>query len=310
MPAQESSSDQLIPNFSSTANVEHEKQNCIVSPICNKTQLMDDEEQMLAALDAVSEEELHELISNEKTANKDSASPDAQVSDALPDEVSLEDAMKMFDCIPFHNTSLNNLPVVISGKLSSSADLNEYRTDSKISQGNKEENTAEDVTNAMEIPWGEISDLSLTFEKSLEDSMGLLALPKELISSDYEVPEIADIITTMDFFYSVSIYGLFNDEISNWNSHIPFYNTIKDNSCNSGVITLPRPGESSPGTDIATKIVLDSVKKEKRHSTDMIPHPISKKCRIADSAALEAVQEFCTVSMSATMKKRLGIEDQ
>ncbi|XP_038633768.1 uncharacterized protein LOC119953498 [Scyliorhinus canicula] len=310
MPAQESSSDQRIPNFSPTVNVEHEKQNCIVSATCNKTQLMDDEEQMLAALDAVSEEELHELISNEKTANKDSASPDAQVSDALPDEVSLEDAMKMFDCIPFHNTSLNNSPVVMSGKLSSSADLNEYRTDSKISQDNKEENTAEDVTNAMEIPWGEISDLSLTFEKSLEDSMGLLALPKELISSDYEVPEIADIITTMDFFYSVSIYGLFNDEISNWNSHIPFYNTIKENSCNSGVITLPRPGESSPGTDIATKIVLDSVKKEKRHSTDMIPHPISKKCRIADSAALEAVQEFCTVSMSATMKKRLGIEDQ
>ncbi|GCC30421.1 hypothetical protein chiPu_0008872 [Chiloscyllium punctatum] len=273
---------------------------------------MDDEEQMLAALDAVSEEELHELISNEKTvANKSFGSPAAQVADALPDEISLEDAMKMFDCIPFHNASLNNSPIVISGKLSSSADLNDYSTDREISQGNIEENNiAEDITSTIQIPWNGMSNLSLTFEKSFEDSMGLLALPKELITSDYEVPEIADIITTMDFFYSVSIYGLYNDEISNYSFHEPFYGTIKDNSCNTGVVTFPRPIESSPGTDSATKIVLDSVKKEKRHSTDMISYPSSKKYRIADSAALEAVQEFCTVSMSATMKKRLGIEDQ
>lgn len=300
-------SDQTTSNLSPSTDEEQEKTKYIDSSTCDKTQLKDDEEQMLAALDAVSEEELNELISNERKG-KGSTSPSTS-PDVLPDEVSLEDAMKMFDCIPFHSASLNDSPVAMSGKLSNSADLIEFSTDIEISQENSEENSiVENFSDATEIPWDEMSSLSLTFERSLEDSMGLLALPKELMSPDYEVPELADIITTMDYFYSVSIYDLFNDELSDWNPHGPLFSSAKDSSCNPGVNVLPKPGELSPVTDISTKI-LDSVRKEKRHPADMVSHPVSKKCRIADSAALEAVQEFCAVSMSATMKKRLGIED-
>ncbi|XP_069784116.1 proline-rich protein 22-like [Narcine bancroftii] len=300
-PVQESSSDPMTATIRLTSNNEA-KQKHIVSSACNKSQLKDNEEQMLAALDAVSEDELNERTSNERIAtSKDTRNLITQVSEALPEKVTLEDAMKMFDCIPFRNASLNNSPATTSGKLSNSADLNEFRTDVENSVENT---TNENVSNAVEISWDEMTSLSL----KPENSIGLLALPKELVSSNYEVPELTDIISTMDFFYSVSTYSLFSDELSDCNPHLAFCCSAKDCSCNPGVSASSKPGELSPITDTSIKIP-DSVKREKRHSTDMTTQPVSKKCRITDSAVLEAVQEFCVVSMSATMKKRLGIED-
>eukprot|EP00062_Callorhinchus_milii_P022073 gi/632979496/ref/XP_007906502.1/ PREDICTED: proline-rich protein 22 [Callorhinchus milii] len=277
--------------------------------LSGKGKLMDDEEQMLAALDAVSEEELHQLppkgISGARC--KASGSGGAQGPDTLPEEVSLEEAMKLFDCIPFHNVSLSSSPAPVSVKLSSSGDLSDYKTDSDSSEDTLGDSGVASVT---ELAWHQPFQ-SVSHGKSCEDSLEALGLPSELLSPHYDVPEIADIVTTMEFFYSVSIYGLLNEELSNWNSHLAFYSAAKDASYNhpSGGVQQ-RPGEASPGADTTAKTALDLVRKEKRQQPEVLSQQLAKKGRFADSAALEAVQEFCAVSMSATMKRRLGIEDQ
>ncbi|KAJ1084903.1 hypothetical protein NDU88_005043 [Pleurodeles waltl] len=100
-------------------------------------------------------------------------------SRSLPEEVLLEDAMKMFDCIP-GNVDLNLL-------------TEESRVDKTQYRGQK--------------PHVEEFDMSITgsispWKDSLSD-ISLLNLPDELLSPDYSVPEISDTVGSMDYFYNI-----------------------------------------------------------------------------------------------------------
>ncbi|MEE6519663.1 hypothetical protein FKM82_017360, partial [Ascaphus truei] len=91
----------------------------------------------------------------------------------LPDQILLEDAMKMFDCIPAH-----------SGFGRESVDCL---------------SSPKDVSDVLVASNGIYSPC----KDSLSD-FSMLNLPDELISPDYMVPDVSEALSTMDYFYDIS----------------------------------------------------------------------------------------------------------
>ncbi|XP_069497617.1 proline-rich protein 22 isoform X2 [Ambystoma mexicanum] len=106
---------------------------------------------------------------------------EAPTSRGLPEEVLLEDAMKMFDCIP-GNTDFDPL----------AGEQCRERAQYKNSKHRLQLEDFDMTIRASSSPCKEsLSDISL------------LNLPDELLSPDYSVPEISDAVGSMDYFYNI-----------------------------------------------------------------------------------------------------------
>ncbi|XP_029470805.1 proline-rich protein 22 [Rhinatrema bivittatum] len=112
---------------------------------------------------------------------------DVQTSLGLPEEVLLEDAMKMFDCIPGNR------------------ELGSFRNHSQT-KGSKDDQGIE-----MNMSMAVMGNSS-PCKGSLCD-INSLNLPGELLSPDYTTPEVSDTVSNIDYFYN---FLESNEEDLNW----------------------------------------------------------------------------------------------
>uniref|UniRef100_A0A452GXK4 Uncharacterized protein n=1 Tax=Gopherus agassizii TaxID=38772 RepID=A0A452GXK4_9SAUR len=104
---------------------------------------------------------------------EDSEALDTEEPFDLPENVLLEDAMKLFDCSPANS-------------------------DSEVSRDN--------LSHTLTSSESESKDCSFPCDDSSSDIRSL-NLPDELLSFDYSVPEILNTVTSMDYFYDLKTFN-------------------------------------------------------------------------------------------------------
>ncbi|XP_014340437.1 uncharacterized protein LOC102358923 [Latimeria chalumnae] len=217
----------------------------------------------------------------------------------LPEEVSLDDALKMFDC-----TLVNNRPETISECQLYGSQIAAHNVTCKLdfSKGRKYGM----IQDGKPPGSGLVPSVENSHFKFIEvissKSLNSLQLPHELLSADYEVPETADAVSTMDYFYNVSTYDGPSEELCSWHkpstgSEVP----RKDTG------SMPkRVRESSEDGETTAKIFYVASRPRNFHPADREASSPSK-IRVVADAAFETLQELLLESMSPSIKQKLGI---
>ncbi|KAJ1139381.1 hypothetical protein NDU88_005754 [Pleurodeles waltl] len=138
------------------------------------------------------------------------------------------------------------------------------------------------------------------------NNMSSCTLPEDITSCDYEDPAILYVLSSMDYFYNVSTYGVVFQEFETHDGGHNEQALGNSSRLEKGLDTIVNDSQWTPEKN-NYKTAPCANKRKCEISDEHLP---PRKHRAGDSSILEAVKEFCISSMSPAMKKQLGFGDQ